>query len=345
MASPQRPLHHRFHSDSPDRGFTIVELLVTMAVIAALMGLLMVGLQAARRTSQKTTQMSDLKQLHTAWSMYASSNNDAFLPGYLEDGVQEAWRVTYRSKDAVEVPQQFARTYPWRLMSYLDHEYKPLFGYLDKGDDSYFNGADRDGNPNTEAFKTVGGQPAFGYNAYYLGGWWELVSGKPKLKFGNSRWNAQDGTEVKGLIVATRVGSVHAASSMIAFCASTFRQPGFYKESSEFTTGAAWVVPSVLADESIWSPSDGVSFEGMTSSTGVFSFLAQAFVPVQSASAGIQVNVAQAVPHRRFGSQVAVVHVDGSTMAAGIGELLDQRRWMNPAMNVKSATTFTHTPD
>ena len=44
-------------------GFTIVELLVVIGVIAALLGLLMAGLQAAGKASRKTKQMSDLRQL------------------------------------------------------------------------------------------------------------------------------------------------------------------------------------------------------------------------------------------------------------------------------------------
>ncbi len=329
------------------QGFTLVELMVTLAVIAALMGILMVGLQSARRTSLKTKQLSDLSQVYKAFAQYAANNNDAALPGYLADDVQSVWRVNYKSKDGSKIPAQYARTYPWRLLPYLDNSFVTLFGYLEVEDDDFFKPKNPDGSVNTAGLQVVSDQPAFGYNAYYLGGWWKSEAGVPTLTYGNATWTDAGGTQVTGRVVATRVGNVNAPSTMVAFTAATFREPGFYKEGSEFVTGSAWVVPHILADTTIWEPSDGGSYGNVQASAfSIFgsslpSLLAN-ILPVQSAATGLQVNVAQSVPLRRFGGQVAVVHVDGNTTTAGLGELLDQRRWMNPAQNSSSPNTFTH---
>jgi prepilin-type N-terminal cleavage/methylation domain-containing protein len=330
------------------RGFTLVEMLVVIGIIAVLMGLLLVGLQAAQKASRRTKQLSDLRQVYQGWTQYANTYNDAAMPGFMDDGVQSAWKVSYKAKDGTKIPAQYARTYPWRLLPYLDHSITTLYGYLDAEDESIFAAKNPDGTLNDAGLQIVADQPAFGYNGYYLGGWWTSNPG-PTLTFGNGTWQDSEGTTSQGRIVATTVSGVSAPDRMVSFASSTFREPGFYKEDGAFTPGAAWIVPHVLADTPIWAPSDGASFGDMqarrpTVAWPMASLFLADIVTVQSAGAGLQVDVAQAVPLRRFGT-VAVVHVDGNTTNAGIGELLDQRRWMNPASSAANPNTFTHTPN
>ncbi|MFO0828529.1 MAG: type II secretion system protein [Phycisphaerales bacterium] len=331
------------------RAFTLVEMLVVIAVIAALMGILLVGLQAAQRASKRTRQMADLTQLVKAWTQYAGTYGDSILPGYLEEGVQTAWKVSYKYKDGTKIPPEFCRTYPWRLLPYLDHSFATLYEYLDVNDDE-LQPKNFDGTPNTTGMQIVSDQPAFGYNAYYLGGWWtqDLTNG-PTMAFSNSTWQTDAGATAKGLVVATKLGSVHAPSDMIVFAASTFRTPGFYNESKDTnaTVGSAWVVPHVLADQTIWEPSDGSSFSGVTvganaASAGVFQPTIGQTMTV-GGNTGMNVLVAQGVPLRRFGPSVAVAHVDGSVLGAGLGELENQRLWINAAWKAAPpVNSFTH---
>ena len=67
--------HHRKRA-----GFTLVELLVVLAIIAILVGLLVSAFAAARRSSQSTACISNLRQLHTAFQLYASANDDRVPP-------------------------------------------------------------------------------------------------------------------------------------------------------------------------------------------------------------------------------------------------------------------------
>ena len=53
------------------RGFTIVELLVVIAVIAILVGLLLPAVQKARMAADRTDEMSSARQLMLAWDAYA----------------------------------------------------------------------------------------------------------------------------------------------------------------------------------------------------------------------------------------------------------------------------------
>ena len=63
------------------RAFTLVELLVVLAIIAVLTGLLFPVFGAARERSRKATCVSNLRQLYSALSLYVT-DHDGLLPPY-----------------------------------------------------------------------------------------------------------------------------------------------------------------------------------------------------------------------------------------------------------------------
>ena len=62
------------------RGFTLVEILVVVAVIAVLVGLLMPTLSVARQSAQRVRCLSTLRQMGMAAHLYLNDSHDHYLP-------------------------------------------------------------------------------------------------------------------------------------------------------------------------------------------------------------------------------------------------------------------------
>ena len=68
------------HATKTPCGFTLVELLVVMAIIALLIGLLLPALSKARAAARTTKDASQINQIHKALLIYANSDKDNELP-------------------------------------------------------------------------------------------------------------------------------------------------------------------------------------------------------------------------------------------------------------------------
>jgi prepilin-type N-terminal cleavage/methylation domain-containing protein/prepilin-type processing-associated H-X9-DG protein len=74
-------------------GFTLIELLVVIAVLAILASILFPVLASAREHARLAKCASNLKQIATAWLLYADDNDNRTCPSYYwsADGWRRAW--------------------------------------------------------------------------------------------------------------------------------------------------------------------------------------------------------------------------------------------------------------
>ena len=345
------------------RGFTIVEMLVVIGIIALLLGMLLPALASAKRRAAKSEEMNYLRQVGIAWNLYGNANNDAALPGHLSPGVQDKWRVSYKFFNGEKVPpgnnpqnvtppepfdvhneDNIAGPWTYRLLPYLEHNHEVVHGYTNEpeADDLDLMGLD-------EA-KEVSQHPSFGYNGYHIGGVWHLdtvrVSGGDPIEVAVPRFNWSTATGYHGdvgpaSVISKSISSISRSTEVVIFCSAAPLDRGIVTQIPADVEGGHLVHPPYLARERQWGPSTGFN-EGGGGGPGGPGGTNNGFGGggggngggIGSASGGNKFEVFQdncTVPIGRYGNLAVTIYADFHIEQIQPLSLFDQRMWINSA--------------
>jgi type II secretory pathway pseudopilin PulG len=289
-------------------------MLTVISIFAVLMGLLLPALSGVKRHSQKTKELNAIRQVGLAWNIYANSNNDAALPGFIRGDVLTAWNAVYEFLNGDRIPQELAAPWPWRLLPLLDFNHEMVHGYADEPDFDLLSMSDPD-----EAIE-IAYEPSFGYNAMYVGGWWEIVqiggTDVPRYRYYDAtadlNGDGSIGADERARVVVRSVSQIKRPSELVVFCSSGVRIPDIYEKAPATLGGSHWVVPPLLASEMQWR-----------------------IPPAYQTELVIEVlNGDNPTPIGRYNGNAAVFYADGHIDAVAPGRLADQRSFIDIADRV-----------
>jgi hypothetical protein len=231
--------------------------------------------------------------------------------------VSRGWGVKYKFPNGTEIPinaQNIPGPWPWRLLPYLDFNHDIVHGYT--GEDGF-----EMTSVHSDLFEAeeIAYEPAFGYNGYYVGGYWTMIPNFGGGGVATPRpmyWDhCRDGTREALQLVQT-LSQMHRSSQLVIFCSSSKLPSGNYLSFSRELPGGHLIEPPTRETTQIWSP-----------------------VPPQNVPYTVSVYPTEAfVPIPRYTETCAVLYGDAHIDSQQPGALLDQRYWINNATGYDAGT-------
>ncbi|MEM8494624.1 MAG: type II secretion system protein [Planctomycetota bacterium] len=142
---------------STREGFKLIEVLVVIGIIGLLVAILLPGLGSARSAARQTVDLSNLRQIMVAYSVYQDDHDGHVMWGYPLPTVNGI-AIEARFSDGSLVPGLDARRYPWHQHPYLNDNWALLYSNAGLSDDDY------------DDWYSLSLTPSFGRNTTHVGG-------------------------------------------------------------------------------------------------------------------------------------------------------------------------------
>lgn len=220
-------------------GFTLVELLVVIGIIAVLMGILLPVLKSARQVAMRCKTASDMRQMMTGYQLYAQDNQGALLWGYTPTTVNGKLVQVSDPVRGGTYGVMIADRYPWRMLPYCQKVWQLIHGHTDLP--PLPSTGDTDAVAWQKAYD-LSLNPSFGINSTFVGG------DKNYQGFLGDRPNT-------GRHVVFRLSEVRDTSRLIVFAESQAKSrtgvipgkgelPGMHYLTPPRSKGENWIVQS-----------------------------------------------------------------------------------------------------
>lgn len=301
--------------------FTLIELLIVIAIIGVLISLVSVGVTSVYRSSLKSSELNNVRQVGNALLMYAGSNKSQLVRGWQSTDVQAITEDTIVYPDFVEISpapnfrasdKNIAGPWTWHLASYIDNPESIMRSHLDKEERAIDNYVDEGDD--------FAHQPAFAYNGWYLGGQWAFWD--PHYRTAQLRFASveqADGT--KATPVVRSLPLVRNSTDVVGFCTAFKADGPMDMLPSAGTTPGTWLVePRLMANELRWGIDQG---------------------------GDMHIHAATHAPFGRGGGPPVAWFIDGHASTQTYEDLADQRRWIDRAKAIGDipARDWSHEDD
>lgn len=148
-------------------GFTLVELLVVIGIIALLIGILLPTLSRTRKSASELRSMSNLRQMLAGYTMYHQENKGSLLFGHTPATVNGVPMVIDDPVSHQSFGYPVSDRYPWRLVKEVSNVWAIIHGHDD------IPPAPQATDSPPDAFMkayTLSLGPTYGINSVYVGG-------------------------------------------------------------------------------------------------------------------------------------------------------------------------------